>query len=176
MIEVEAKIKIVEPSVQRKKISSLAKLISKERKIDDYYTLEKGHYPKKSLRIRKIKNQYQVNFKEKISYIKGVHAKNETEFVIAQIDDFIWLIKELGFRKWFTKNKYSEVYQINKNFHIELNNVQNLGWFLEIEYLAKRNEIKKARHEILKIMNKLGIKENQIEKSGYTKMLWKKTH
>ena len=172
MIEVEAKVKVLNLNETRKKIESVAKLTSRERKTDDYYTLEKDRYPKKSLRIRKTKDKYQVNFKEKLSYVKGVHAKKETEFEIKEITDFLNLIKDFGFRKWLTKEKHSEIYEIHKNFHIELNNVKHLGWFLEIEYLATPNEIKKAREEILKLMKKLNIKESQIEKSGYTKMLW----
>lgn len=177
MIEVEAKVKILVPEKTRKKLRPIAKLISQERKIDNYYTLEKKHYPKKSLRIRKINYKYQVNFKQKLSYIRGVHAKKETEFNISDIKGFLALIKEFGFKHWLTKEKYSEIYKINNNFHIELNNVKNLGWFLEIEYLVPHeNKIKKARKEIIKVMKKVGIKENQIEKSGYTKMLWDKTH
>ncbi|MDO8460569.1 MAG: class IV adenylate cyclase [Nanoarchaeota archaeon] len=174
-IEVEIKIKISSPQQFRKKASGLGKFIGIEKKIDDYYTLEElSHYPKKSLRIRKRKGQYEVNFKQKLSYINGAHAKKEYEFIIPDIKDFLDLIKEFGFKKWLHKEKISEVYEIKKNFHIEINHVKNLGWYLEIEYLATPSEIKEGRKEIDKIINKLGITNEPIIKQGYTKLLWNK--
>ncbi len=119
---------------------------------------------------------YQINFKEKLSYVKGVHAKRETEFSVSDIKGFLLLINNFGFRNWLVKEKISEIYELKRNFHIELNNVKNLGWFLEIEYLAKPKEIEKARAEILKVMEKLGVKEEEIIKKGYTKMLWERAH
>jgi len=173
MIEVESKVKIKNPEAFRKKIRALAKYKGKVKKVDDYYTLEpKSHYPKKSLRIRKLNSHYQINFKQRELYLKGVHAKKETEFTASKIEDFLALIKDFGFRKWLTKEKITYLYQIKKNFHIELNNVKKLGWFLEIEYLTVPSKIKQARREILKVMEKLKISKKDAIKDGYTKMLW----
>ncbi len=175
MIEVEAKIRILNPDEIRKKIRAIAKFSEKIKKADTYYTMEdlKG-FPKKSLRVRKVNSHYKINFKSKLSYLKGVHAKKEVEFSVSDIENFFELIKEFGFRKWLVKEKVSEIYKLKENFHVELNNVKNLGWFLEIEYLVKQNEVKKARAEVLSIMKKLGVKRHQIIKQGYTKMLWDK--
>ena len=74
-----------------------------------------------------------------------------------------------------TKEKTSEVYEINKLFHIEINHVKKLGWFLEIEYLADKKGVEKARQRVLEVMKKLGIEKQKIIKDGYTKMLWDKT-
>lgn len=175
MIEVEAKVKITNPKKIRKEIKAIAKYKGKVIKTDDYYTtgsLKK--YSKKSLRIRKLNKHYQINFKQRISYIKGVHAKKESEFTVSDIENFIALIKDMGYKRWLTKHKISEIYQIKKNFNIEINYVKRLGWFLEIEYLTTPSKIKQASAQIQKVMKKLNIKISQIEKSGYTKMLWDK--
>lgn len=177
MIEVEAKIKIQNPEEFRKQISKIARLIKKEKKIDDYYTLESlKEYPKKSLRVRKTRESYKINFKQHLSYINGVHAKDEQEFTTSDIENFLNLIKDFGFKKWLTKIKYSEIYQINRNFHVEINNVKKLGWFVEVEYLAQKNEIAKARSKVLKIMKQLNLDKKPIIKDGYTKLLWDKEH
>jgi len=42
---------------------------------------------------------------------------------------YLKLTKEV--RKWLRKEKRCEIYTIKKNFHIELNHVKNLGWFVE---------------------------------------------
>lgn len=176
MIEVEAKIKISNPEKLRKKISEIIGKRKKETKIDYYYTMErnKSIYPKKSLRVRKIDHKYQINFKQKLSYIKGIYAKDEREFEVTDIKNFLKLITDFGFRLWLIKEKYSESYEIKKNFHIELNNVKNLGWFVEIEYLTDKNSIAEARKRILEIIKKLSLKKEKIIKEGYTKLLWNK--
>ncbi|MBI2451480.1 class IV adenylate cyclase [Candidatus Pacearchaeota archaeon] len=175
MIEAEAKIKINNPKEFRKKISKISNSIKKEKKIDFYYTLESTkNYPQKSLRIRKTHDGFQINFKKKLSYIKGIHAKKESEFTVSDLKSFLSLIKDFGFNKWLTKVKLSEIYEINKIFHIEINHVKNLGWFLEIEYLTDKKHITKARNEILKVLKFLGIHKKNIIEQGYTKMLWDK--
>ena len=173
MIEVEAKIKIKSPKEVRSKISKLAKYNGREKKIDTYYTLEPlSTYPKKSLRVRQKPRYYEINFKQNISYKKGVHAKNEVEFILSDISNFLLLIKEFGFKPWVKKEKITYLYQIKENFNIELNHVKKLGWFLEVEYLATKKNIKKARKEVAKMVKVLGFSDKDIVKNGYTKMLW----
>ena len=178
MIEVESKVNISERELReiRQEIGKLGKFEKKEKKIDDYYTLENlKSYPKKSLRIRKQGKGYTVNFKQSISYEKGIHAKKETEFHVDDVGGFLALIKDFGFKMWLRKEKESEVYHVHENLHIEINNVKGLGWFLEIEYLAKdKKEIKKAEREIENLRKLLGINNKQIVKDGYTKQLWEK--
>ncbi len=175
MIEVELKTKISSPKIFRAKTRQIAEYIGKEKKTDYYYTLEPpGKYPKKSLRIRKKGKIYEINFKQRISYANGIHVKNEEEFNLKSIKNFLDLIKDFGFKRWLIKEKITELYKIKDNFHIELNYVKHLGWFLEIEYLVKnKSKIHKARKEILKILRKLGTK-GDIIKEGYTLLLWKK--
>src|SRR3989344_1783865 len=137
MIEVETKAKIISPERFRIRAQKIGRYKGKERKVDDYYTLESTkHYPQKSLRIRRRSGFFEVNFKERLSYKDNIYAKNETEFKIADIRDFLRLLNEFGFKKWLTKEKYTEIYEIKNNFHIELNHLKNLGWFVEIEYLC----------------------------------------
>ena len=175
MIEVETKVLVRNPDFIRKRARVLGKFIGKEKKVDDYYTLEAlDHYPQKSLRIRKIDGYYIVNFKQRLSYKKGVHAKNEVEFKVSNINDFLRLIEDFGFRKWLTKEKRCEVFEIRKNFHIELNRVKGLGWFVEIERLSDVRGIAKAREEVVGIIRELGFAKKDVVKSGYTKLLWDK--
>ncbi|RMD67735.1 class IV adenylate cyclase [Candidatus Pacearchaeota archaeon] len=177
MIEVESKVRVNDVRQVRKKIRALARLKKKVMKIDDYYTLEDARkYPKKSLRIRKNGKVYEINFKKRINYRGGVHAKKETEFRVSDIAGFLELIKDFGFKKWIRKEKYSEIYEIEPRFHIELNRVKKLGWFLEIEYLANPSEIEMARRRVEKVMSALGIKRKEIVKEGYTKLLWNLEH
>ena len=45
---------------------------------------------------------------------------------------------------------------------------------MEMEYLCKRAEAKKAIRLMIKVLKELEIDFNQIDNTGYTKMLWYK--
>jgi adenylate cyclase, class 2 len=176
MIEVEAKVKIKNPRKFIKTISKLAKFQGKIKKVDNYYTLEnRKTYPKKSLRVRKYGDHYKVNFKRSFPYESNVHAKNELEFNVSDISNFLELISDFGFKPWLKKEKVTHLYNVKPNFNIEVNYVKKIGWFLEFEYLvSKKRHIKKARAEILRIMSIFDFKSKDIIKSGYTRLLWNK--
>lgn len=170
--EVELKARIKNINEIRKRVRKIAKFIKKVKKIDDYYSLEKG-FSKKSLRIRKQQGFYIVTFKKRVSYKSGIHTKKEIEFNLEDIAGFLAVLKEFGFRKWLTKYKITELYNKEKNLNIELNYVKGLGWFVEIEALTS-GKVQEARERILKIFNQLRIKKEDIEESGYTRLLWDK--
>lgn len=173
-IEVESKIKVEDVVLARKKVKEIAKFVRREHKIDEYYTLQKKGYPEKSLRVRKNGNKREVNFKEWMSYKKGVHVKKEVEFDVSDVRDFFELLGNFGFRKWLMKDKKTELYEMDDGIHIELNNVKGLGWFIEIEILCRESAVNEARKKIIKIRKKLGFGKKNIEKRGYTKLLWKR--
>ena len=175
MIEVETKVKVFDLEKCKNKIVEISKYKGRQIKIDDYYTLENlKNYPKKSLRIRNHDGKWEINFKKRIDYKNGIYAKKETEFNVKNSEDFLKLIEDFGFKKWLRKEKITYLYEIKNNFHIELNEVKGLGWFMEIEYLTDEKGINKARNEISNLMNKLGIERKLIVKEGYTKLLWDK--
>jgi len=173
MIEVEAKARISNPAPWKKKILKLGKYVGVEKKVDEYYTLESPfHYPKKSLRIRTMKGKAIVNFKHLLSYHHKVFAKQEVEFDLHDVSGFLALIHDFGYRLWLRKEKETWLYRITKNFHIELNKVKGLGWFIEVEYLCTPEKINGARKEVIEVMKRLGIPEKDFVKEGYTKLLW----
>ena len=128
VIEVESKIKVNNPREARKKIRRIARFVKIERKIDDYYSLGKDVYPKKSLRVRDKGRKVEVNFKQWISYVRGIHAKRESEFEVSDLKNFFRLLKDFGFKKWIRKEKITELYRTRNGINIELNYVKRLGW------------------------------------------------
>jgi predicted adenylyl cyclase CyaB len=176
--EVETKIPIKDVIIYREKIKKIATVKKKENKTDEYFAIEKKGYPKKAFRIRSINNNYVVNFKRwiKKDWTNEIVVKEEFEFDISNKENFLLLMKELGFNKWIIKIKESEVYTYKKDkrISIELNMVKHLGYFIEIEYLCKKNEISKAKGKINEVLKELGIKPNEIDNTGYTKLLFNK--
>jgi len=135
--EVESKIRVSNVNEARKRIKKIAKFIGKEKKVDDYYSLHHGVYPKKSLRVRDKGKKREVNFKQRHSYSNGVWAKKEVEFEVSDLRGFFDLLADFGFKKWMRKEKLTELYRTKNGINIELNFVKRLGWYIEIEVLCE---------------------------------------
>lgn len=185
-LEVETKIKIDDSDVNnfREKIKKIADFVKKGKKVDDYFAIRrkiKSCYPKKAFRIRATKDGFEVNFKKwMVKYwTNDIVVKQEFEFGLKgkeHVEDLLALFKDLGFKEWMRKTKENETYSYKKDkrLSIELNKIKYLGYFIEMEYLCKKNEIKKARKIIREVLKILRIKPEQIDNTGYTKMLWYK--
>ncbi len=173
-IEVETKIPFKEKDLSsvRDRIKKIARFVKKQTKKDDYYTLEYFQYPEKSLRVRDMGKIREVNFKKRISFVNGIHAKKEVQFQISDIKGFFDLIQDFGFRKWLHKEKTTELYRTKSGVNIELNHVNKLGWFLELEVLCSNKDINNARKKIKEAREALGFSEKDSEVRGYTKQLW----
>ena len=184
-LEVETKVRIAEVVREidnmRQRVRKIARFVKKETKGDDYFAIKRKGYPKKAFRIRKRGEIYEINFKKWLRKLwsKDIVVKQEFEFKIGDVehlDNFLALLKDLGFEQWVKKLKKSEayVYKKDKRVVIEINHVKHLGWFLEIEYLCQRHELNTARRKIRKVLRQLGVKQEDIDNTGYTKMLWDK--
>jgi len=180
-LEVETKVKIEDVRALRKKIKKIAVFEKKESRGDDYFALQKKGFPKKAFRIRDDGEKLVVNFKKHLKnlYGQGIVVKREFEFELTdtkRLDNFLALLEDFNFKEWVKKRKKTEsyLYKKDKKVIIEINYVQHLGYYMEIEYLAKRHEVKKAKKKILKVLEELEIKKNQIDNVGYTKRLYKK--
>ena len=182
-LEVETKIPIPKDKVAetRKKIKKIARFVKKESRGDNYFAIKKKSYPKKAFRVRKKPDKFEVNFKKKKKslYSDDIVVKEEFEFILNNqddVDDLLALFRDLGFEQWIKKRKTSESYthKKDKRIIIELNKVAHLGYFIEIEYLCTKSEVPKAKKKIRQTLKQLGIKSNQVDNTGYTKMLWDK--
>lgn len=172
-IEAESKVRVRDANSLRAKLADSYKFVGKEKKIDDYYALIGAKYPAKSVRIRRERDKFIINFKKSLSYKQGVHAKEEIEFSTSDNEAFFKFLEDFGFKKWIRKEKITETYRTRDGVNLELSYVRKLGWFLEIEILCKRSEIGKARQRVVQLRNELGISDKDVEKKGYTQELWK---
>ncbi|MBL7059127.1 class IV adenylate cyclase [Candidatus Pacearchaeota archaeon] len=181
LLEVETKVKVKDVRTLRKRIKKIAKFEKKECRGDDYFALQKKGFPKKAFRIRDDGKKLVVNFKKHLKnlYGQGIVVKEEFEFELTdtkRLDNFLALLEDFNFKEWIKKRKTTEsyLYKKDKRVVIEINYVQHLGYYMEIEYLAKRREVKKAKIKILEVLDQLKIKKDQIDNIGYTKRLYQK--
>ncbi len=182
LLEVETKVRIDNVNALRKKIQKIAKFEKKESRGDDYFAIKRkfrsSAYPKKAFRIRDNGKEYVVNFKKWLTsyWDKQIVVKQEFEFKIKEPKPFLALMDDLGFIQWMKKRKTSESYlhKKDKRIVIEINYVQHLGYFMEMEYIAKPSEMEKAKKKLKAVLKELEIEQKQIDNTGYTKMLWDK--
>ncbi|MFH1585906.1 MAG: class IV adenylate cyclase [archaeon] len=183
-LEVETKVRVKNPAALRRKIQKIAKLEKKETRGDDYFALKRKFrrhgYPKKAFRVRKKPGKFEVNFKKWLTkyWDKQVVVKQEFEFELKKkehVEDLLALFYDLGFEEWVKKRKTSESYthKKDKRIIIEINKVEHLGYFMEIEYLAQPHEMELAKNKIKQTLKELEIDDADIDNTGYTKMLWK---
>ncbi len=180
-LEVETKVKIENVPKLRNKIKKIARFEKKESRGDDYFALQKRGYPKKSFRIRDDGEKMIVNFKKHLKSLwkQGVVVKREFEFELSDmkhIGNFLALLEDFNFKEWVKKRKTTEsyLYKKDKRVVIEINKVQHLGYYMEIEYKAKLSEVERARKKILQVLRELEIDKNQIDNIGYTRRLYDK--
>ncbi|MFH1425661.1 MAG: class IV adenylate cyclase [archaeon] len=180
-LEVETKVKINNVAALRKKIKKIARHEKTESRGDDYFTLQKKGYPKKAFRIRDDGKKLVVNFKKHLKnlYSDGIVVKQEYEFQLKdrkQVGNFLSLLEDFGFKEWVKKRKHTEgyLYKKDKKLIIEINKVEHVGSYMEIEYLAKCNQVPKAKKKILQALKELEILPKDIDNIGYTRRLYEK--
>ncbi|MBU0467312.1 MAG: class IV adenylate cyclase [Nanoarchaeota archaeon] len=180
-LEVEVKAKIEDVNRLRRKIKLIADFKKKESRGDDYFRLEGKGYPSKAFRIRDDGKKMVVNFKKHLKHLwkDGVVVKREFEFELTDkkhLDNFLALLEDFGFEQWVKKRKRTEkyVHKKDKNIIIEINVVQHVGTYLEIEYLAMEKDVAKARKAILKTLAEIGVTRDQIDNVGYTRRLYER--
>ncbi len=178
LLEVETKVRIDNVKVLRKRIKKISRFIKKESRSDDYFAIKRKGYPKKAFRIRSTPDGHVVNFKQWLTsyWDRYIVVKREYEFEIKDRENFLALMDDLGFEQWIKKFKKTESYKHKKDKRIiiEINKIRHLGYLMEIEYLAKKYEMNSAKKKIKAVLKELGIKQKQIDNTGYTKMLWNK--
>lgn len=182
-IEVETKVKLEDEQVPalREKIKQIAKFEKRGTKSDDYFAIQRTGFPKKAFRFRSMGDKIELTFKKHLKslWTKEVVVKQEFEFNLEgkeSMEDLMALLKDFGFKEWVKKIKRNETYKHkkNKNISIEINFIKNLGYFMEIEYICQKHDVEKAINAVTNTLKELEIDFNQIDNTGYTKMLWYK--
>ena len=180
-LEVEVKVKIDDVNLLRKRILRIANFKKKVSRGDDYFALHAKGYPTKAFRIRDDGEKLIVNFKRHLKKLwkDGVVVKREYEFELSDrkhLDNFLALLEDFGFKEWVKKRKHTEKFEHKKDkrIEIEINHVEHVGTYMEIEYLGKDSEVEKARKAIIDTLHELGVTKDMIDNIGYTRRLYDK--
>jgi predicted adenylyl cyclase CyaB len=96
---------------------------------------------------------------------------DEIEISASDSRKLISILKRLGFRETAVVKKHRESWRY-EDFEFDCDQVQKLGYFVEIEYKGKVNNPKREREKIFLLLKKIGIKDLKIIDRGYPWMLW----
>ncbi|MFH1642061.1 MAG: class IV adenylate cyclase [Nanoarchaeota archaeon] len=170
-IQVQIKTRVDDFLAVRKKIEEIADFVSEEDKID-YYFQGSFKFDRTELRLRKKKEEKKVTLK--INYFdKNIEKNEEYAFCVDNASDFIALLENVGIKVAAMKHKKSYFFDC-KGIQVQLVNVKELGYFLEIEKKCNEKEKEQTKMEIMDLSQKLGLDPTLIEQKNYFELLIEK--
>ena len=167
-MEIEVKFR-VDFEETRKKLESLgAELVRTEEQEDLYFSLPSNEL----LRLRLIRNLGKAYLTHKIITDPGRNEEfDEIEVEVSSFEGAREILRRLGFREDVLIRKHRLVYKLG-NVTFELNRVECVGDFLDIEVISK-NPVE-AKAKIWELARKLGLGENDVEPRLYTELIKEK--
>jgi len=164
-MEVEVKFR-VDFEEMKQKIESLGALFVREELQEDvYFSLPLP----KLLRVRKLGNLGTafLTYKE----IKDLGRNEEFDELEVEVSDFettVEILKRLGFKEDVVVRKRRLVYRLD-GVTFELNDVEGLGGFLDIEVIS--DDVEEAKGKIWEAAKLLGLSENDVEPRLYQELM-----
>ncbi|KCZ73274.1 putative adenylate cyclase [Candidatus Methanoperedens nitroreducens] len=176
MIEVEVKARVEDPKrIERSIIELGAVPIGIENQADTYYNAPFRDFwvTDEALRIRSQGSKYFLTYKgPKMDSVSKTRKEFEVE--VNDAGNMGNILSSLGFSPVTTIVKKRKIYRLG-NYFIALDNVRNLGDFIEVE--ASINDSRNYEEEvetIFKLIEKLGISRVSTVRESYLEMLLKK--
>jgi adenylate cyclase, class 2 len=158
-IEIKARLR------DKEKIKSQLKILGatekkKKHQLDRYY-----NHPTKDIRetneyirLRYLSNENEGIFCYHIN-LKG--ATEELEVAIKDIDKFKKILELSGYKKLGLIDKKRETFVL-KDFEITLDEVKNVGNFIEIETEGNLNEVKEKKVKCIELLKRLELCEKDL--------------
>jgi len=168
MFEVEAKVAITRKDFQllEQRLKREGEYLGEKRNEDFYYE----NLKKSTIRIRKNETSYSFDLKSRETR-QGIEANLELEWRLKDPAAWRKVLSKLEIKPRVRKNKKTKLFTF-KGFHIELNVVRGLGFYLEIEKIVNdRGEVAQAKSELIKIFKELGYTKKQFEPKRYLELL-----
>ena len=150
--------------------------------IDEYYydpmrdTLkpDKDNQLSHCLRLRQKNNEYSITYKDDVFNNGKWLYSNEYETKVESIEMIKEIFNRLGLIKFIEINNLKETYVYN-DYEIVIENVKDLGLFLEVEYCTNDDvDVKEIKKEIQSFIDNLGINVSSELNMGKPEMYMKK--
>jgi len=176
MLEFELKVRVpsLDP-VRDRLIENHARFCSREHEHDVYYNAPHRDFgvTDESIRVRYSRNPTVVTYKGAKIKTTGLKAREELNVAVDSGEVFEQVLDRLGFTRTAEVNKWRENYRLS-DAGIMLDEVENLGTFVEIEILADA-EISTTVARIEEIAKKIGVSGEPILASYLELLLTKQS-
>jgi len=166
----------------KKKLSDIAKFVKKTKQVDDYFSpadgcFIKSDFPTQWLSIRRRGGTCTLNYKNwhvPEGADTGTHC-DEFETAIESPEQLENIFRAVGIRKLISVAKERETWLFGDEFEVCLDDVEGLGFFVEIEAVGDLGSLENARQKLFCFAGMLGLDKSKTEKIGYVHQLLKKS-
>lgn len=183
MKEIEILVELYTDIKTCKNILSKYDYVGEKLTIDDYYydPLRDNLKPDSNLqineclRLRTKKDKHYITYKvDNFDNNKKWLYSDEYETEISDIKQLEKIISLLGLKKLLTINNKKTIYKSDK-YEIALEEVENLGNFLEVEYCTEEDvDIRKIKQDIQSFIDNLELKVSEELNMGKPEMILKR--
>jgi predicted adenylyl cyclase CyaB len=180
--EIEIKIPVTEEEFDKIKenVRILSKFVKRSHQLDLYFTpphknFLEPEFPFEWLSVRSRDGKSILNYKH--YYPEDADVKthcDEFETELQKPEQFDKIFSSLEFKKLVTVEKNREVYVYGNEFEIGLDDVKDLGKFVEIESIKNFGSVEATRKKLFDFAKILGIDVSKTDKRGYPFLLMKK--
>lgn len=167
-MEVEIKFRVDFDKTKQRIEDIGASFVHEELQEDLYFSLPLPNL----LRVRRIANLGKAFLTYK--FIKDPGRNEEFDELEVEVSDFnttVEILKRLGFKEDIWVKKRRLVYRLG-DVTFELNDVEGVGAFLDIEVMS--DDIENAKQRIWEVAKKLGLGEKDVEPRLYQELLKEK--
>lgn len=167
--EIQIKARIDDNDEVVQKLLDLGVMYNKKSNhVDEYYEFSKNESPIFRIRTEEELTEFSI-FSNK-NKDKDEITWDVWKQVIENPNDLKYIFLTNNARKIATIEKESSYYKY-ENLKISIDNIKNLGLFMNITTLT--DNVKEGKSEIYKFLNKIGIEKENSLKSGYVTLLLK---
>ena len=172
-MEIELRAKISNAQLLEEKLKQLPGIIEKkneERQVDLYFKHGSEINEKMVIRIRKnyTNNRALLTFKSKSRHSQDI-AWQDFDTPIDNSDKLEDLLINSGYVYFCLIDKIRQSFAY-KDFEINIDNIRDLGLFIEIEKNGMEKEVEIIRKQIIELLDLLGISESLIINQGYVQL------
>lgn len=181
-IEIEIKVPVEKEVFLKVKeeVKKIARFVKKSKQVDDYFTPKhrnfvEPRFPFEWLSVRERDGTFILNYKHfHPENVEVMTHCDEFETEVKSKDKLEKIFSALDLRKLVTVKKKREVFVYNDEFEIALDDVTDLGYFVEIETIKDFGSVEVAREKLMEFFKKLGIDTSKADKRGYPYLLMEK--